>query len=185
MPRPEPFDLKNLRDWLKDPKGGKFPLIGADRDWVQATDLMALGRRNESDPVSLWVMERLIPYYHRLLGYTYKRPSSDSNEISYSDSIVLYGASVLAATLASLLIVSSIIILYEVTAMRARLGVMAAFTVIFSLFLTLLTNARRSDVFAATAAYVRCHSYRALKANFPRFAAVQVVFIGSTYPNKY
>jgi hypothetical protein len=97
-------------------------------------------------------MEKLIPRYHRVLGHTYKYPSINSNEISYSDSIVLYVASVLAATLASLLVVGSVIILYEVAAMRARLGAMAAFTVVFSLSLTLLTNTKRSDVFAATAA---------------------------------
>ena len=32
LPRPEKFDLKNLHNWLEDPKGGNFPLIGADRD---------------------------------------------------------------------------------------------------------------------------------------------------------
>lgn len=152
LPRPEKFDLKDLRDWLEDPKGGNFPLIGADRDWTQSTDLLALRRRNESDPFSRWVMEKLIPRYHRVLGHTYKYPSINSNEISYSDSIVLYVASVLAATLASLLVVGSVIILYEVAAMRAQLGAMAAFTVVFSLSLTLLTNTKRSDVFAATAA---------------------------------
>jgi len=167
LPRPEPFDLKNLLDWIEDPKGGNFPLIGADDNWLQSSDLLALRRRNESDNFSRWIMEKLIPCYHHLLGHTYKRPSLDSNEISYSDSIILYGASMFAATLASLTIVCSVIILYEVKAMRARLGIMAASTVLFSLFLTLLTNAKRSDVFAVTAA----------------FAAVQVVFIGSTYPN--
>lgn len=154
LPQPGLSDIKNLRDWLEDPKGGNFPLIGGDCNWVHSSDLLALRLRSETDSFSRWVIETVIPFYHRVCGRRYKRPSIDSNEISYSDSIVLYCASILAALLASLLIVSSIIVLYEVTSMRARLGVMAAFTVVFSLLLTLLTNAKRSDVFAATAAYV-------------------------------
>ncbi|KAH8586242.1 hypothetical protein B0O99DRAFT_695692 [Bisporella sp. PMI_857] len=48
--------------------------------------------------------------------------------------------------------------------MAARLGIVCAFTLSFSLILALATGARRIEIFAATAA----------------FASVQVVFVGST-----
>jgi hypothetical protein len=59
---------------------------------------------------------------------------------------------------------SSIIILSVVRSMAARLGIVCAFTMVFSLVLALGTGARRVEIFAATAA----------------FASVQVVFVGST-----
>jgi hypothetical protein len=69
----------------------------------------------------------------------------------------------LATTLAALLIVAPVVVLYETSSMRARLGLVATFTVLFSLCVARLTGAKRTDVFAATAA----------------FAAVQAVFLGS------
>jgi hypothetical protein len=51
--------------------------------------------------------------------------------------------------------------------MIVRIGLMIVFTAIFSVSLAVLTEAKRAEIFAATAA----------------FAAVEVVFIGSTSVN--
>ena len=48
----------------------------------------------------------------------------------------------------------SIIVLYLVTSTPAQLGLVCAFTLIFSLTLALTTRARRVEIFAATAASV-------------------------------
>jgi hypothetical protein len=85
--------------------------------------------------------------------YIHKKNPLHENEVTYSDSLILMAASMLATTLAALLIVAPVVVLYEIGSMRARLGLMATFTVLFSLCVASLTGAKRTDVFAATAAY--------------------------------
>ena len=58
----------------------------------------------------------------------------------------------MATALAAILIIAPVVILYEISNMRARLGTMVGFTVVFSLCMAGLTNAKGSDIFAATAA---------------------------------
>jgi hypothetical protein len=51
-----------------------------------------------------------------------------------------------------------VIILYFIDNLRARLGVVAAFVAVFSLALAMVTDAKRADIFAATAGCVApCH----------------------------
>jgi FtsH-binding integral membrane protein len=132
---------------------------------VYATDLLALRRRAESDSFSKWVSERLLPWYHLVFGrYIHKKNPHRDNEVSYNDSLILKAASMSATMLAALLIVAPVVVLDEINSMRVRLGLMSVFTVVFSLCVARLTGAKRTDVFAATAA----------------FAAVQAVFLGSS-----
>lgn len=55
--------------------------------------------------------------------------------------------------LASLIPAASIFTLYYVTHMVARLGVILAYSALFSFCLALFTTARRIEIFGATAAY--------------------------------
>jgi hypothetical protein len=55
--------------------------------------------------------------------------------------------------LAATLLIGSIVALYLVPEPKAKLGLVAAFTMFFALSLAMCTNARRAEVFAATAAY--------------------------------
>ena len=54
----------------------------------------------------------------------------------------------------------SFIILYFVTDTIARLGITVAFTVLFSVALMLVTQARRIEIFAATSASAPAYSYK-------------------------
>jgi O-antigen ligase len=56
---------------------------------------------------------------------------------------------------ASILIIGAVVGLYKLRNQsdRIRLGSIAAFTALFSISLALLTNARRAEIFVATAAY--------------------------------
>jgi len=56
------------------------------------------------------------------------------------------------ATLACVLPVASIALLYAVESMSKRLGIIAALTALFSVCLALMTSAGMADIFAATAA---------------------------------
>jgi hypothetical protein len=70
----------------------------------------------------------------------------------YSESTILRIARLLAMTLASLLPVAAMVVLYFVTSMPARLGIVGAFTVAFSIVLGITTDGEPIDVFAASAA---------------------------------
>ena len=61
---------------------------------------------------------------------------------------------ILTTVVASLLPLLSILILFLVTYDTIKLGVIVASSAVFSLALALMTQARRVEVFAATAAYV-------------------------------
>jgi hypothetical protein len=56
------------------------------------------------------------------------------------------------AVLSSLLLMLSVVVLYFVGAPGARLGIIGAFTVIFSLGLALFSGVNRNEIFGATAA---------------------------------
>jgi len=88
----------------------------------------------------------------------------ESNIFLYRDSHFHRIANVVGTLISSLIPIGSIVVLYFVTSMPLRLAVLSCFTAIFSIALSLLTSAKRVEIFAATAA----------------FASVQVVFVGST-----
>jgi hypothetical protein len=69
--------------------------------------------------------------------------------------------------LAAGLLYGAILNFYFVTSDEAKLGLIAAYTIAFALCVGLLTNARRSEIFGACAAY----------------AAVIVVFVSSGLGN--
>jgi len=65
---------------------------------------------------------------------------------------------IITTLISSMLPITSVIILYFVDNIRARLGIVAAFLAVFSLTLALVTEAKRVEIFAATAGYVDpCH----------------------------
>lgn len=72
--------------------------------------------------------------------------------VRYNDSKVLRIANILSTLISSALPVASIIALNYINRMIIRLVVVVLFTMTFSLVLSLMTNARRVEVFAATTA---------------------------------
>ena len=69
----------------------------------------------------------------------------------YSDAHVYAVLDVINTVVACLLPTSSIIILYFVSRLPVRLGIIVAYEVLFSLCLALFTQARRVEIFAAVA----------------------------------
>ncbi len=61
---------------------------------------------------------------------------------------------VLSIVMSGGLLVGAIISLYLITKPAARLGLVTMWTVLFALSVSVLSTARRSELFAATAAYV-------------------------------
>jgi len=63
-------------------------------------------------------------------------------------------AAMLNSVVATVLLIVSIVVLYVVSRDSVRLGLICFFTVLFAVSVKTLTNARRAEVFASTAAYV-------------------------------
>ncbi|KAH8667616.1 hypothetical protein BGZ60DRAFT_377394 [Tricladium varicosporioides] len=163
-PKPKSYDLNFFREWLTLPSMGNYPLRGIDRKaWseIYTDDLMALHRRQSSDPIS-WEI-----YISDLANTTHETPLPTTEITQYSDSAIHRIFSVLGTLLACLLPISSIIVLYFVSSMKARLGFITAFTAVFAMCLASMTGAKRVEIFTATSA----------------FAAVQVVFVSGTGGN--
>ncbi|PMD29525.1 hypothetical protein L207DRAFT_538709 [Hyaloscypha variabilis F] len=155
---PANSDLKFFNTWLMDKDMGNLPLRGLDRTiWGDAKltpDLITIKRGRESDMLSQFFILR--------------KPAEDLAEngalSEYSDAHVLAVLEVINTIIACLLPLSSIIILYCVSSLLVRLGIVIAYVVVFSACLALFTRARRVEIFAGVAG----------------FAAVQVMFISAT-----
>jgi hypothetical protein len=65
-----------------------------------------------------------------------------------------YFVAILSTVLAALLLVGAIASLYAVKSTSTKLILIAVYNILFAISVGLLTNARRVELFAATAAYV-------------------------------
>lgn len=155
---PNAYDVELLRDWLRRPAMGNFPIISHDRDaWAKETghDLVATVNRSNADSLTKWVSVSVVPTFHALLGKRFSEPSpwhATLGVTHYPDSTILRVLDVIVTMLSSLFPILSIVILYAVKDMSARIGIIAAFTALFSLCLAVMTRAKRIEVFAATTA---------------------------------
>ncbi|KAI2618784.1 hypothetical protein GGR54DRAFT_142558 [Hypoxylon sp. NC1633] len=164
---PNSNDLEFLRSWLERPSMGFFPIRGLDfKAWEQRleNDLVAIKPRVPPDPLSKWIMNTIFPLYHRVFGIRFQTPYS--NEVgdglyTYEESLLRSIVNVITTVVAALLPLLSIIVLFIADSDRIKLALVVVFSACFALMLALMTNARRIEVFAATAA----------------FAAVNVVFL--------
>ncbi|KAH8891451.1 hypothetical protein GQ53DRAFT_648698 [Thozetella sp. PMI_491] len=151
---PSNQDLEFLRSWLVRPQMGAFPLLGLDRsawDVTNDKDLLAIRSRDVPDAFSQWVLRSATEM--SLANMRFKNHAPIGPGIySYDErylAAVFYG---FATVLASILPISSVVVLYFVQSNNVRLGLTVLFCLIFSLLLVLVTNAKKVEVFAATAA---------------------------------
>lgn len=70
----------------------------------------------------------------------------------YSTRKMNRAVSILSIVVATILFITTIVTLYLVTNEKIRLGLICSFTIAFALSVELLTNARRAELFASTAA---------------------------------
>ncbi|KAI1332967.1 hypothetical protein F5Y16DRAFT_332 [Xylariaceae sp. FL0255] len=138
-------------------------------------DLLFVGQEQpDNDLVSKLLSGPALKALHHILRH-FKKPlnaniesghaeRSPSSLYYYSDQHVQFALAIIGSVLSSTVPTASIVVLFFVKDMLARLGLVTLFTFIFSLVLCLATNAKRYEIFAATAA----------------FASVQVVFVGTT-----
>jgi hypothetical protein len=146
-------------------------LLGRDSDiWedpLLRDDLIGADFSKDEDSMTVWIAANLVAPFHKLLGQHFVRPLDHSAGLyNYPDRTITKLSSLVATVVSSVLPIAGVIVLYFVENTLARIGIIAGMTALFSLCLALLTAARKSEIFAATAA----------------FSAVLVVFLGSNNP---
>ena len=166
--RPHKSKLEALRDYLHHTDAGNCDLLGIDAqvwDDTPISDLLVLQPEEREDAISRWIHQKYTAWWLRHFSRKGRQtgsaaPSQDPEKpYAASSALIEYeekGYNILAMLLTSLMsvlmFVSPIIILYFVEDMLARLLAVAAFVAIFSLCLSLLLQAKKVEVFAATAA---------------------------------
>ena len=127
-------------------------------------DLVALSaRKSEGDVFTSWITEKVMPRYHRRIGYRLKEKDEHTGLFEYQDTKFNGAANTISIVLSSLLPPASIFALYYVQRTPVRLGLIMVFSALLAGCLAILTNAKRVEIFAVTVA----------------LASVQVVFIGT------
>ncbi|KAF7508402.1 hypothetical protein GJ744_009255 [Endocarpon pusillum] len=178
---PERSDMSYLQYWLQHPQGGASALRGpGSMTW---SDLEDCGRRSLDDFVSLspsrdvertltqWMLDALWPILRHLpRGVMPERefgPHDESGKSAFTSmgDSRLFGsiADQISSFVATTLILIPVITLHFVQSADARLIIIVVFSLAFQGLVVLATEAKRSEVFAATAAFV----------------AIQVVYVGS------
>ena len=183
----EPLSKRRARKSSSDPSQ---PAWATSED-----DLVGLGPGGPSDPFSKMVINGVLVFWHRIFGRHRSGGGAEGagadNQgiVAVSQDPALQLVSVASTIVASMLPVAAVFALQALPAERAyvRLGAFAAFTLVFALAMSLCTGAKRSDIFGASAAYVSLRSARTVRFAdsllCDRFAAVQVVFIGTNSNN--
>jgi hypothetical protein len=109
-------------------------------------DLLTLTRPSEEDHLSRFLQDNWL---------FRKRETSDPIDRTTiaKNSHIFRTVAALDLLLAAILLIGAILNLYLVSDPTAKLGLVAMYTVLFASSVALCTNARRAEVFAATAAY--------------------------------
>jgi len=159
IPEPDRLDLNDVYRLLQSDDMGGGELGGLDAlFWGHPhdpenypPDLVGVCPREPADPFSRWVSENAILLFKCGLGRLKKTDKHHGRRVYY-DSTVLRVTSWITSILASLLPIASILILLHLDSLRVKLWVIGGFNVLLSVCLRTLTEAKRAEVFAVTAA---------------------------------
>ncbi|KAM7215142.1 hypothetical protein V8F06_009460 [Rhypophila decipiens] len=178
---PPTSQLRELQDFLRSSTGGKNFLKGSEAFTWKEPDPSAYLSVNrpspENDPFTSFLTYRIAHLFHRLCGGRRSgiRPNKRFGKLvdeeaqlrSYSDSKLQKTSQIISVVVSSTLPVLTIFVLNTLDTTTKRLGLTVLFTGVFGLLLAFFSSAKRAEIFAATAT----------------FAAVEVVFIGTSIPN--
>ncbi|EEU38325.1 uncharacterized protein NECHADRAFT_91425 [Fusarium vanettenii 77-13-4] len=149
IPPPDRKTLKAFRNnfFHKGPERAEgWPMLGGHSSslYDDPDDLVVLHTAEPPDRLTMFVQD----YF----GFMFKATSSSSVGYASGKRISAF-ISYLSTILAALLLIGAIVVLYNIKTDNLKLGLIALFTIIFAASVGLLTNARRAEVFGATAAY--------------------------------
>lgn len=109
-------------------------------------DLFTLANPIEEDYLSRFLQNHWL-FKRRQTSEQYARTTV------YKNAHITRTVAALDLVLAALLLIGAIVNLYFVPHAKAKLGLVAMYTILFASSIALCTNARRAEIFAATAAY--------------------------------
>ena len=163
--KPGKSDLHYLQDYLQSDEMGNLALLGQDAYvWGSCSarnafkcDLIALKPRGKEDPFSAWAAQNAIIGLVKCGCARFLKPSPVHGVVGYEEGTIYLITYCITSILASLIPIVSIVVLYFVRSMPARLGTIAVFNVLISICLMALAGAKRAEVFAITAAYVQTY----------------------------
>ena len=142
------------------------PLVGHSYDLLDSQaaqrDLVALRTSPDQDRLTAFLQD------HAGFFFTSKKRDDYTWEgITYFPETAIHViVSVVSVLITAMLLVGAIVALYYARSPGLKLGLVALFTTVFAAGIGLLTNARKAELYAATAAY----------------AAVLVVYVGNGHP---
>jgi hypothetical protein len=170
LPKPLTSEYEYLTEWFKRPLGGNNFLKGVEADaWrpEHLADLAVVSHSSKDrDRFAQFMSDCILPWFHNTIGQKLRNPVPESKAYDtweYKPSAFVLLGNVICMVLSALVPSTSIFVLFFITSMIARMGIITAMSLIFAVVMTFIVQGRRVDVFAATTA----------------FAAVQVVFLGS------
>ncbi|RMY62991.1 hypothetical protein D0864_12729 [Hortaea werneckii] len=116
-------------------------------------DIRKLMREYHTDRLTRLIEQGIVNSQIKWFREKRNVPHSWQGVYYISDHMIETLVSIFAVTTAASLLIGGIAALDSAQARNVRLGILAAFTVAFAAFVGLLTTAKRSELFAATAAY--------------------------------
>ncbi|RTE84831.1 hypothetical protein BHE90_000608 [Fusarium euwallaceae] len=129
-----------------------WPMLGGHSSslYDDPDDLVVLHTAEPPDRLTMFVQD----YFGFLFKDKDHHKAATSPSVGYaSGKRISAFISYLSTILAALLLIGAIVVLYNTDSDDLKLGLIALFTIIFAASVGLLTNARRAEVFGATAAY--------------------------------
>ncbi|EXJ57588.1 hypothetical protein A1O7_07936 [Cladophialophora yegresii CBS 114405] len=168
--RPPKENLELRRQWYDEESGGDQFLYGVEagifRDSSIEADMLTLGDNiGSKDALANFLSEKVVPFYHRFVGYRLHRSMAEKafeRTWEYRPETLVHAGNAICMLLSAVIPASSILVLFSVKSMGARLVAISMMSLVFSFLMNIIAQ-RRADVFMSTTA----------------FAAVLVVFVGS------
>ena len=149
--RPSRQTAKAFRNYFMNvgSSGDEYPTLGGGSATLydDRQDLVALGRLPEEDRLT-----RFLRKYCSLL-FLEKKLSEGSHLVYISANRISIFVGLVNVILAAAFLFGAIYNLYYVDKDQIKLGLIAGYTTAFALCITLVTNAKRSEIFGACAAY--------------------------------
>ncbi|KAL2063967.1 hypothetical protein VTL71DRAFT_4461 [Oculimacula yallundae] len=151
-PPPSSSTVEAFRNWFFHNTSGENPDCTNGRTWGASArayddihDLVALRVPADQDLISSFVQNNLAIFF--------QTSAPDGKTAYISERSVARFVAIISTVLAAIMLFGAVISLYYVQNPRALLGMVSGWTVIFAVCVGQLTNAKRDQVFGATAAY--------------------------------
>lgn len=152
---PPVSQLRTLKSWLYHERGGNSFLQAAETfTWKsdKGHDYVSLKRiSSENDMFSRFIKHFISFFFQRVTGKKRHIIDEEAGIASYDDEKLDNASNFIAVVVSSTLPVLTIFALNALHTTKARLGLTVLFTAAFAALLAIFSQAKRAEIFAATA----------------------------------